>query len=257
MPCVSRIFESIIELVRGILRRFYLLLIAFLVDPFDVYNLYLGPSLHEYIKAIPKTVNLPSYMFPYIFIIVLSIAIVSTYHDLRVRYELSQKDERRYSFDELQSLAKLLHPGGGATTPKTSFWARQDSEITLGTILSEFYSLNVNVTPDVPFTVMCHFSKEASSAESRMGLKLNGMAVDGSDGHIIAKGHGPQEGVVTWHIGTADAHGVRKVRMQCPISFSENDFGHAGKPAETISTVTISGRGPMNVHRISVFSLPI
>ncbi len=74
--------ESIRVFLWGIIKRVWILIPAFLLDPFDVYNRYINPNLPEQWRS-GNAVDMPSEWFPFVLFSLLMYAALLTYHELR------------------------------------------------------------------------------------------------------------------------------------------------------------------------------
>ena len=70
-------FESCWLFVWGILKRFYIWIYAFILDPLDLYNRYINPKKEPF--------NMPSEYFPLVLGVLVFIAGFITFHKLRVK----------------------------------------------------------------------------------------------------------------------------------------------------------------------------
>lgn len=77
------VWKSVRDFSVGILKRFYVWLPAVVLDPFDLYDRYVKPSLPD---AYRLDFTPPPSVFFFVLMVLLALAAILTYHDLNRRY---------------------------------------------------------------------------------------------------------------------------------------------------------------------------
>ena len=100
--------ESIRVFLWGIIKRVWILIPAFLLDPFDVYNRYINPNLPEQWRS-GNAVDMPSEWFPFVLFSLLMYAALLTYHELRKDHQtlteqVTRQPNKQAAVNELAEL---------------------------------------------------------------------------------------------------------------------------------------------------------